>query len=144
MQQIYRTTLNCKATLLKSHFGCCIFLEHIFLRAALEGCFWTTEIRPTEGVQKTCWEVFCKTTEKYSIKVMKDVLQKHQYVFCKNTGRCSAKILRGFQQKYWKMFFKTVDGSSTFWHKMNNLLIKLQGPGLFTVTIWCSILGGQK
>ena len=67
MQQIYRRTpkLKCdfnkiaEQLLLKSHFGmgvllqiCCIFPEHLFLRTALDGCFWNLKKR---GGVCVCW-----------------------------------------------------------------------------------------
>ena len=47
-------------------------------------------------------------------------------------------------QKYLKVLGKIAEGSSTFWQKMNNLLVKTQGLALFPVRSWPFILLGQK
>lgn len=74
-------------------------------------------------VMKTCWEVFCKTTEMCSANIL---------------------ILRIVLQKYLKVLGEIAEGGCTFWQKLNNILVKTQGLGLFPLRSWPFILGGQK
>ena len=61
----------------------------------------TCSAKLLKGVVRTCCEVFCKTTEKTSAKVLEGVLENYWYMVCRNTQKCSAKILGGALQKYW-------------------------------------------
>ena len=85
--------------------------------------------------------MFCKTTVICSAKALKDFLKTCWGVSCKTTKRFSAKILKRAEktlkcvlQKYRDMFCKTDEESSTLWHKMNNFLVKTQGLGMFHAT----------
>ena len=97
----------------------------------------------TKSVPKTCW----------------GFPQNYWEIFYKNTQRCSAKntkawsggILRGVLQKYWcvlqkywKVLCRITEGSSAFWYKMSNLLVKTQGLGLFPVHIMVFYFRGPK
>ena len=105
----------------------------------------TTEICSTKilkSVPKTCREVFCKTTYKCSTKILRGVLQniqtwsaRNRGVFCKSTDRCSANINKCSSELL---------RSPTFWHKMSNILVNIQGLLLFSVTSWATSLGGQE
>ena len=77
----------------------------------------------TEMISRKYFEVFCKTTKRFSAKLLRNFLWKYWTVCCKNTERFSAEILKGV----WPI----AEGGSTLWHKMNNLLVKTQGLHLF-------------
>ena len=85
---------------------------------------------------------FCKNTKRRSENMLRGFLQKYWKVFCKNTNTCfqiqwqvfrkctdawSAKILRCFAK-----ILSGIQHSAT----LNNLLVKTQGFGLFSVTSW--------
>ena len=83
----------------------------------------TTEICSAK-ILKICREVFCRTTREFSAKIPILAQQKYREVSGRNTERCSAIAYE----------------SSINWQKMSNFLVKIQALSLFPIVSWSSFL----
>ena len=96
------------------------------------------------GVLRTRWKIFYKTTEKCLAKILKAIQQKYWYLVCKHIEKCSQKILTRVLPKCWEGVCKTIEKCSAKLlrrvpnsdKKTNNFFPKTQGLGLFPATSW--------
>ena len=101
----------------------------------------TTEMcsaKMLKGILKICGEFFCKTAETFFTKSLNHVLQKYWQVVCKNTEKCFVKILRSVFYKNIEKLLQNCLGEFHALTQMNKFVVKTQELSLFPVTSWPS------
>ena len=99
-----------------SNFLKAIFHKFYLVHSWIRCLIYSAKI--IKGFLKKCWQIFYKTTKKFSAKIR----------------TCSAETRRRFLQKYWKVFCKLLTGVPRSEYKINNFLVKIQGLDLFPAT----------